>query len=65
MSGQKIIYTDEKGAICKQANGNELEFYQKCLGDERLKPFQNATPKMIEWFKLRKDIDRIDLVLDG
>ena len=27
VSGQKIIYMDEKGSICKQANGNELLFY--------------------------------------
>ena len=65
VSGQKIIYQDEHGAVCKQACGNELIFYQRCQNEEKLKPFIDVTPRMLEYFQLRKDVDRIDLVIDG
>ena len=65
VSGQKIIYTDEEGSICKQATGNELIFYQLCQSEENMKPFSTVTPKMLQHFKLRKDVDKINLVIDG
>ena len=50
VSGQKIIYMDEKGSICKQANGNELLFYQRCQTEEKMKPFMDVTPRLLEYF---------------
>ena len=30
VGGQKIMFVDSEGAVCKQNNGNELAFYTKC-----------------------------------
>ena len=30
-----------------------------------MKPFIDVTPRLLEHFQMRKDVDRIDLLIDG
>ena len=59
------MYVDEKGRVCKQSSGNELEFYKRCMNETKLKPFLDAIPELQDWFKLREGIDKIEFNLDG
>ena len=40
-------------------------FYQRCQTEEKMKPFMDVTPRLLEYFQIRKDVDRIDLLIDG
>ena len=40
-------------------------FYQRCQAEEKMKPFIDVTPRLLDHFQIRKDVDRIDLVVDG
>lgn len=65
VSGQKIIYMDESGAVCKMAQGNELNWYNQCRENPALSPFLDIIPTVTNQFRLRQGIDKIDLVMDG
>ena len=62
VSGQKVIYMDgDSGAICKTCHGNELKWYQQCHEGEALAPFLPIIPQVVDQFRLRFGVDKIDL----
>ena len=62
VSGQKVIFMDKgSGAICKTCHGMELQWYQRCQSDQNLSAFLAVLPEVIEKFRLRFGVDKIDL----
>lgn len=56
---------NEAGQVCKMIQGNELIWYNKCQSDPALRPFLKVIPEMMDSFRMRFGIDKIDLVMDG
>ena len=44
VSGQKLLFLDEEGNVCKQAHTNELKWYNKCEADAQYRPFLAVIP---------------------
>ena len=50
VGGQKIIFINETGAVCKLASGNELQWYNRCKNETNLNPFLEVMPDVIDQF---------------
>jgi len=45
--------------------GNELYWYNRCQADPNLSPFLEVMPELVNQFRMRLGVDKIDLVMDG
>ena len=62
VGGQKIMFVESSGCVCKLDNGNELKFYRMCEEYEWMEPFKQVTPQVLKTFKMRPGVDKLDLV---